>query len=347
MGQIIHSECSTGPACIAWRAGFVALLLLFMMGSCGKPTEFTEFTNPYDELSPNFITHPDLNTLSVHGIRAQEAWSGGEFTSDYGRPVTAKGVCWASEQNPTTGGQCTNEGGGLEAFESRLSNLEPDQVYYVRAYATNADTTIYGGQREFRTYRYVFLDVTNPATGRTWMDRNLGALRAATSATDEQAYGDLYQWGRGADGHQNRNSPTTTTISSTDLPGHGSFIVSGSDANWDWRTPQNNNLWQGINGTNNPCPQGFRIPTQAEWDTERQSWSSNNAAGAFTSPLKLTLAGRRDISSGMLRVVDSDGYYWADTVTGTNAQLLYFDNSDASMDSFGRARGYSVRCIKD
>ena len=44
--------------------------------------------------------------------------------------------------------------------------------------------------------------VTNPATGRTWMDRNLGASRVATGNTDAEAYGDLYQWGRAADGHQ-------------------------------------------------------------------------------------------------------------------------------------------------
>jgi hypothetical protein len=54
------------------------------------------------------------------------------------------------------------------------------------------------------------VDVTNPATGQTWMDRNLGASRAATSPTDEQAYGDLYQWGRAADGHEKRRSSTTT-----------------------------------------------------------------------------------------------------------------------------------------
>ena len=42
--------------------------------------------------------------------------------------------------------------------------------------------------------------VTNPITGRTWMDRNLGASQVATSYTDELAYGDLYQWGRLSDG---------------------------------------------------------------------------------------------------------------------------------------------------
>ena len=37
------------------------------------------------------------------------------------------------------------------------------------------------------------VEVINPVTGRTWMDRNLGASRAATSITDEEAYGHYYQ----------------------------------------------------------------------------------------------------------------------------------------------------------
>ena len=47
-------------------------------------------------------------------------------------------------------------------------------------------------------------------TGRIWMDRNLGATRAATISTDTSAYGDLYQWGRGSDQHQLRKSLNNT-----------------------------------------------------------------------------------------------------------------------------------------
>jgi hypothetical protein len=49
------------------------------------------------------------------------------------------------------------------------------------------------------------VDVLNPATGKTWMDRNLGAAQLATASNDVAAYGDLYQWGRFSDGHQCRN----------------------------------------------------------------------------------------------------------------------------------------------
>ncbi len=190
------------------------------------------------------------------------------------------------------------------------------------------------------------VDVLNPATGKTWMDRNLGASRAATSSTDEEAYGDLYQWGRAADGHQVRTSSITATLSNSDTPGHGGFIIT-PDSPWDWRSPQNDNLWQGVNGTNNPCPAGYRLPTEAELNAERLSWSSNNAAGAFASPLKLPVAGFRRGSSGSLFGVGSFGDYWSSAVSGSLSRGLLFDSSHAYLYSSRRAHGFSVRCLKD
>jgi uncharacterized protein (TIGR02145 family) len=178
------------------------------------------------------------------------------------------------------------------------------------------------------------------------MDRNLGATRVATSSTDALAYGDLYQWGRGADGHQLRNSPTTTTLSSSDQPGNGNFII--SSPNSDWRSPRNDNLWQGLNGVNNPCPSGYRLPTATEWDAERISWSSNNAAGALASPLKLPLGGFRNYTSGSSLFFGSDAYYWSSTVNGSDSRSLSFESGSAVLEFIDRrAYGNSVRCIKD
>ena len=190
------------------------------------------------------------------------------------------------------------------------------------------------------------VDVTNPTTGKTWMDRNLGASRVATSSTDAQSYGDLYQWGRGADGHQCRNSATTTTLSSTDQPGTGNFITINSGNN-DWRSPQNINLWQGVNGVNNPCPSGYRLPTDPELEAERASWSANTSVGAFASPLKLPLAGFRYGSFGSLSNVGTFGGYWSSTVSGTSSRNLDFLSSSAGMSVDTRAYGLTVRCLKD
>lgn len=192
--------------------------------------------------------------------------------------------------------------------------------------------------------------VKNPITGRIWMDRNLGASQVATSSTDADAYGDLYQWGRASDGHQSRTSATTTTLSSSDTPGHGDFIINANSP-FDWRVPQNDNLWQGVNGINNPCPAGSRLPTEAEWEIERLSWSSNDAAGAFDSPLKLTVGGIRKFSDGSLLSVGTSGGYWSSTLSdeggGIYSRFLSFGGSNAYVISSHRASGYSVRCIKD
>ncbi len=190
------------------------------------------------------------------------------------------------------------------------------------------------------------VDVTNPTTGKIWMDRNLGATQVATSSTDVNSYGDLYQWGRRADGHQCRTSATIATLSSVDQPAHGNFILAPGSP-YDWRSPQNTNLWQGVNGVNNPCPSGYRIPTETEINAERLSWSQNNSVGAFASPLKLPMAGYRNSSNGSLSNVGASGYYWSSTVSGTSSRYLYFASSNAYMFGDGRAPGLTVRCLKD
>ena len=92
----------------------------------------------------------------------------------------------------------------------------------------------------------------------------------------------------------------------------------------------NNNLWQGESGINNPCPAGFRLPTEAEWEIERASWISNNAAGALASPLKL-VPGRLSATyfDGTLYIAGSDGFYWSSTVNGNDSRSLNFDSGDA------------------
>ena len=196
--------------------------------------------------------------------------------------------------------------------------------------------------------------VLNPVTGRIWMDRNLGATRVATSSTDSQAFGDLYQWGRRPDGHQCRNSPTTTVISSVEQPNHGDFIISPNSSPWDWLVPQNANLWQGVNGINNPCPTGYRLPTSAEYNTEKATWTSLDYTGAYASNLKLTIAGVR--SGSTIIYLNGGAGYWTSTALNGGSTGLNFGNygnsstgnpSGAPFELNSRVGGASVRCIKN
>jgi hypothetical protein len=192
----------------------------------------------------------------------------------------------------------------------------------------------------------VIVDVTNPATGKIWMDRNLGAAQVATSSTDANSYGDLYQWGRRSDGHQCRTSPITSALSSIDQPTHDNFILAPNSP-YDWRSPQNTNLWQGVNGVNNPCPSDYRLPTEAELLAELLSWSSNDAQGAFASPLKLPMAGFRFPNNGSLTLVSTGGIYWSSTFDPSYSRYLYFHSSSVFTSGQNRAFGSSVRCLKD
>lgn len=200
-------------------------------------------------------------------------------------------------------------------------------------------------------------EVFNPITGLTWMDKNLGATQVATSSTDAASYGDLYQWGRAADGHEKRTSPTrqgfnvgfaTTVVPNQGNPWDGEHITGSSATQNNWVTPQNDNLWQGVNGINNPCPSGYRVPTAAELDAERQTWNPMNPVGAFNSPLKWPLAGtRRGFGVGALANEGTGGIYWTSTSSATGSILLEFGNNNQQVTNVTRTTGASVRCIKD
>jgi uncharacterized protein (TIGR02145 family) len=94
---------------------------------------------------------PTLSTSSVTNITATTASSGGNITSDGGAQVTARGVCWSLNENPTTSDLKTTDGNGTGSFSSDIKCLSFATTYYVRAYAKNSVGTAYGDQKSITT----------------------------------------------------------------------------------------------------------------------------------------------------------------------------------------------------
>ena len=183
--------------------------------------------------------------------------------------------------------------------------------------------------------------------GKCWLDRNLGAKNIAKSYNDSNAYGDLYQWGRGADGHQVRDSGTTTILSITDSPGNNNFIKN-SVSDYSWRDPMNYNLWQGVNGINNPCPTGFRLPTISEWETLISTERIINSATAYNSTLKLVAGGYRGFDNANINLLNTYGFYWASSISTPYPFSINFGKSSIDFDNkYPYANGESVRCVKN
>lgn len=88
---------------------------------------------------------PVLTTKAITNIITSSARSGGNITDDGGAEVTARGICWSENANPTIElSTKTVDGAGTGEFASDITALTPGKTYHVRAYATNSMGTGYG-----------------------------------------------------------------------------------------------------------------------------------------------------------------------------------------------------------
>ncbi|MCB4764102.1 MAG: hypothetical protein LGB78_09460, partial [Sulfurovum sp.] len=83
------------------------------------------------------------------------------------------------------------------------------------AYGANNSYQTCDESAEF-TYNGVVYKCIKSKTGRVWLDRNIGALKEAGSIDEIESFGDYFQWGRPADGHE--LVLTDVEVQSTDKP---------------------------------------------------------------------------------------------------------------------------------
>mgnify|MGYP003531106155 CR=1 FL=1 len=198
------------------------------------------------------------------------------------------------------------------------------------------------------------------ADGKIWIQQNLGSEAIATTATDPNSFGDLFQWGRWDDGHQSRNSEIASTAPNPNNPAgltnDPKFYLSNPEwwdgalatDTWNASTPDDATDTNGCD----PCKalgQGWRLPTETDWEAVIEAENITNTATAFQSNLKLTVAGTR--SSNNISNAGVRGYYWSSTVSASNtsyAKYLYYSNAIVNPGAGGfREQGSSIRCLRD
>lgn len=332
---------------------FLVLLYEFAMGQVPGTPIFNNGMSP--KVYTYSVTFTNQSSVKVTGLILTN-----------GKPITRSGIIAG------TGPTLTIESATSSVTFSTLAGTPSEtitglvvgELYKIALFTTTSSGVTTIGN----TIDYLNGTVVSPLTGRTWMSFNLGATRfPATGQTDALNYGDLYQWGRGNDGHQSLkgtlqapqlytgtlpsayNDPLMTTIGSKFIATTGS----------DWLSTNYDGAWQGVDGINNPCPSGFRVPSRLEWNAEL---NFTTVPGAYSSFLKLTVGGRRtnSITGAMERT--SEGFYWTSTVFGVIGQFpdytkfsnsyqlgLYAAGSPRvnTTTSSPRSMGLAVRCIKD
>jgi uncharacterized protein (TIGR02145 family) len=179
------------------------ILVLFLVQSCKKEVV------------------PTLSTSTISNITATTASSGGNITSDGGADVTARGVCWSLNEDPTISDSKTNDGNGIGQFVSNLNNLTGGSTYHVRAYATNTVGTSYGADLTFTTLGQVPEAITQGATyilltGAT-LNGTVNANDLTTTVTFE--YGTTTAYGQSANATQSPITGTSITAISCELAG--------------------------------------------------------------------------------------------------------------------------------
>lgn len=192
---------------------------------------------------------------------------------------------------------------------------------------------------------------------------NLGAVGATTGANpftpNWELLGNYYQWGY--------ITPAAPGPSNASTPNDGDFNSFPTGFTWN-STRAADGSWTDTpidKGGQDPCPDGFRVPSAGQWygvwennsitDPAGASWAAginNYSSGKLFGPgLFLPAAGSRDPRNppgGELFMRGEIGWYWSSSISGSDeAWRLDFISTNPNVWPNIRLWGFSVRCIAE
>ena len=119
-----------------------------------------------------------MKTYRVTDITKTTATSGGMIYHNGGYAITARGVVWDTNENPTLEQNLgyTEDGDGTGSFTSSITGLTIGTVYYVRAYVINENETEYGTQVQFTATQELTISGTFTVYNNQYGDSTLATI---------------------------------------------------------------------------------------------------------------------------------------------------------------------------
>lgn len=285
-------------------AGTVYYARAYAISSVGIAYGDTEETPP---IPPTVVTS-GLTITTMKSIS-----TGGNVTSDGNGTVSARGVCWNTTGSPTTGSSKTTNGTGTGAFTSSITGLTQNQIYYVRAYATNEVGTSYGA--EYST-TIIFIppvlsgSVISNYVHLTW--------------TDVNPLAEHYQvWRLEGNGFPKTQLRSYWTLN--ELGGPGNYV----DATGNYQDLSGTYGGSGIsdaNGKINGCWYNTGTSYMAYGGINLGSWARTPIVGYYYNSLSVNAWIKRN-GSGYTEVIMSTQDYQRATNT-YNGWMLYIDSGN-------------------
>ena len=306
---------------------------------------------------------PTVTTAEVTNILCHSATCGGTVTDNCGLTITARGICWSTNHNPTINDNyALDEEEWVEkyycelcSFTNIMTELALNTTYYVRAYATTVSGTGYGEEVSFTTPsssvgQYVDLELPS---GTLWGICNVGA-------DSPEEYGDYFAWGE--------TQPKDTYSWSTYQHCNGSYSTLTkycNNSSWGYNgfTDNLTTLLPEDDAATANWGSDWRMPTKEEWQELYQNtahtWTTQNGVYGrlFTASngnsLFLPAAGCYRWG-GELDNAGSDGYYWSSSLEpefnawgGDMASWIFFiSRSHFFISLEERISGQSVRSVR-